>query len=408
VSFYSDPKYLALPAWPLTAGKGHGIWRTLGDNNNNASGLFMMPKSLVCLLLVGGLLAGCGPTDSVEQQAPVAETLAPASTPIACATVAGMTPICGFHNPEDLAVVPGGEFLLVSEMGAFMTHEPTTIALLDIANSQRLPLQINWQTTEPRWGDAACVAPEAGKFSPHGIDLMTRADGRHQLLVVNHGDEQVEFFELVAAGANSRLDWKGCAKPGNDAYMNDVASLNDGGFFVTHMWNKSTPFETVVAQLTAGEKVGWVWEWQAATGFTKLPGSDELMPNGITTNKDNTKLFINIYMANKTIKVDRLTGTVEGEVSVRSPDNVVIDADGNLWIASHLHDPINDRCADGQPGPCLLEFQIIKANSADMTSEVALQHKGEPMGYATVALPHNGRLYMGSAHGDRVASIALE
>lgn len=367
-------------------------------------------KRLICLFTMMGLLVACNPADVRTQSSASADTATPITEglAIACDAAAGVTPVCGFHNPEDLAVVPGGEFLLVSEMGAFMTHEPTTLALLDIARSQRVPLTIHWETDEPRWGDPACLAPNAAKFSPHGIDLITRDDGRHQVLVVNHGDEQVEFFELIAAGADSRLDWKGCAQPGNDAYMNDVAGLKDGGFFVTHMWNKSTPFETVVTQLTGGEKIGWVWEWQAASGFTKLPGSDELMPNGIAVSADNTKLFINIYMGNKTIKVDRLTGEVEGEVAVRSPDNVVIDAEGNLWIASHLHDPINDRCDDSQPGPCLLEFQVIKANSIDMTSEVALRHKGEPMGYTTVALPHQGRLYMGSAHGDRVASIALD
>ncbi len=367
-------------------------------------------KRLMCLFTIMGLLVACNPDDESTQPSASADTATanPAGLAIACDAAAGVTPVCGFHNPEDLAVVPGGEFLLVSEMGAFMTHEPTTLALLDIARSQRVPLTIDWETDEPRWGDPACLAPNAAKFSPHGIDLITRDDGRHQVLVVNHGDEQVEFFELIAAGADSRLDWKGCAQPGNDAYMNDVAGLKDGGFFVTHMWNKSTPFETVVTQLTGGEKIGWVWEWQAASGFTKLSGSDELMPNGITVSADNTKLFINIYMGNKTIKVDRLTGEVEGEVAVRSPDNVVIDAEGNLWIASHLHDPINDRCDDSQPGPCLLEFQVIKANSNDMTSKVAFQHKGEPMSYTTVALPHQGRLYMGSAHGDRVASIALD
>ena len=146
--------------------------------------------------------------------------------------------------------------MLVSEMGAFLTDAPSTMSLLDIKNHQRAPLTINWETTEPRWGDVACVATEAEKLSPHGIDLMTRPDGRHKVLVVNHGNEQVDFFELVAAGNDSQLDWKDCAKPGNDAFMNGVVSLNDGGFFVTHMWNKSTPFETVVAQYEAGEK--WV------------------------------------------------------------------------------------------------------------------------------------------------------
>ncbi|NQV64957.1 MAG: hypothetical protein HQ497_06290, partial [SAR86 cluster bacterium] len=154
----------------------------------------MMSKSLVSLVLIGGLLAGCGPAETVEQAAAPA-ALAPADSNIACDTVVGITPVCGFHNPEDLAVVPGGEFLLVSEMGAFMSDEPNTLSLLDIANSQRAPLQINWASMEPRWGDAACIAPDAEKFSPHGIDLMTRADGRHQVLVVNHGNEQIEFFE---------------------------------------------------------------------------------------------------------------------------------------------------------------------------------------------------------------------
>lgn len=359
----------------------------------------------VSLSFIGVVLVGCAPSDSGATKETSEHGSQP--EPIDCTVAAGITPICGYLNPEDLAVIPGGEFLLVSEMGAFMSDRPNTLSMLDIAADVRAPLSIGWAEPAERWGDPECVAPETAKFSPHGIDLITRVDGRHQLLVVNHGDEQVEFFELTASGEESRVDWMGCAKPGMDAYMNDVAGLADGGFFVTHMWNKSTPFETIVSQLTAGEKIGWVWEWQSATGFTKLPNSDEMMPNGIAVSADNSKLFVNVYMANKTIKVDRLTGAVEGEVSVRSPDNVVIDEDGFLWIASHLNDPVNERCEDGHAGPCLLEFQVVKAHSETMSSEVVLRHKGNPMGYATVALPHQGKLYLGSASGDRLAYVAL-
>ena len=370
-----------------------------------------MTKSLFSLSIATAalVLVGWSPSGSNDQLSAGASTTVHNAIQgeVSCDELAGISSYCGFKNPEDLAVIPGGEFLLVSEMGAFMSDLPNTLSMLDITRGERVPIEINWEPREPRWGDASCQPPEASKFSPHGIDLITRTDGRHQLLVVNHGDEQIEFFELTAAGLNSALDWRGCAKPGNDAYMNDVAGLQDGGFFVTHMWNKSTPFDTIVAQLTAGEKIGWVWEWQEESGFTKLPNSDEMMPNGIAVSEDNTKLFVNVYMANKTIKVDRLTGIVEGEVSVRSPDNVVIDTDGMLWIASHLNDPVNERCEDGHAGPCLLEFQVVKANSSDMSSEVVFHHSGAPMGYATVALPHAGRLYLGSASGDRIASMAL-
>lgn len=326
---------------------------------------------------------------------------------VSCESMNGMQPVCGFTNPEDLAVVPGGEFLLVSEMGAFMSDAPNTLSLLNLASNERESIHFNWSPGAERWGDPACTPPTAELFSPHGIDLLTRADGRHQVLAINHGDEQVEFFELSNAAQGWQLDWKGCAKPPGDPFINDVAALNDGGFLATHMWNKTLPFEEVVAQLSAGESTGWVWEWQPESGFAKLPGSEDLMPNGIAVNPDNTKIFVNIYMGNRHIRIDRASGEVDAQFDVPSPDNVVMGPEGNIWIASHLNDPVEGRCEDGHTGPCLLPFQVVKANADTMQPHTVFTHDGEPMGYATVALPHNGRLYFGSASGDRVASVAL-
>lgn len=365
---------------------------------------------IVVGLLIGISLAGCGdskPTAAAVEPVPEVSVAEEHSAPVACDEVDGIRPVCGFTNPEDLVVVPGGDFLLVSEMGAFMSDQPNTLSLLNLQTQAREAIEFDWQDGGERWGDTACAAPDAAAFSPHGIDLITRPDGRYQVLVVNHGNEQVEFFELLAAGERWKLQWKGCASPPADAFLNDVAGLQDGGFFVTHMWNKSTPFDEVAARLTAGEKIGWVWEWQPATGFTVLPNSVELMPNGIAVSADNSKIFVNIYMGNKNIRIDRATAEVDGEVAVKNPDNVVVDEQGYLWIASHLNDPIEGRCEEGHAGPCLLPFQVMKVDPDTMQGEVVFQHDGEPMGYATVALPYNGRMYLGSASGDRVASVAI-
>jgi hypothetical protein len=365
-------------------------------------------KRITTILLVLFLVACGGSKDVVETDGP-AETTASTeniiSPSVSCDPAAGLTLYCGFENPEDLVIVPGGEYLLLSEMGEFMIHPPGDLALMDLATGERREIDISWQTEE-QWGAVDCPAPSAELFSPHGIDLIARADGRQQLLVVNHGGrEAVEFFELAKNEFSWKLHWRGCAVPPGDPFINDVAGLQDGGFFVTHMWNKSTAFDKVAEQLIAGEKIGWVYEWQADTGFVQVPGSIEQMPNGIAVSADNSKIFVNIYFANKTIRIDRASGEVEGSFSVQQPDNITVDESGALWVASHKHNPITQTCTE--PGVCLLPFEVIKANPDTLETEVVLSHSGAPMGYATVALKVADKIYMGSAHGDRIASYPI-
>jgi hypothetical protein len=315
---------------------------------------------------------------------------------------------CGFENPEDLVIMPGGAQLLVSEMGEFQVHGPSGLTRLDLATGRRMDLDINWQPDLPLWGASDCPAPDTELFSPHGIDLIQRQDGAHQLLAVNHGGrESVEFFELRSSedASNAELLWRGCAVPPGDPFINDVSGLKDGGFFVTHMWDKSTAFPVLVAKLLAGTKTGWVYEWQPEQGFTLLESSVELMPNGIAVSEDNSKIFVNIYMGNKTIRIDRETGLVDGEFEVQQPDNITVDETGQLWVASHRHNAVEQTCTE--PGVCLLPFAIVRADPVSLESEVVLEHEGAPMGYSTVALKVGEQIFMGSAHGDRIASFKV-
>ena len=357
-----------------------------------------MKKSLT-LVLLGFALVGCSSGSNDE---PVADVAAPA----ACEPGAGIEVYCGFENPEDLVLLPNGSQLLVSEMGEFMVHGPSGLKLLDLVSGQKGEIAIDWQGEG--WGDASCAAPDSELFSPHGIDFIQRSDGLYQVLAVNHGGrESVEFFELQLdeTQAPTGLLWRGCAIPPGDPFINDVAGLQDGGFFVTHMWDKSTSFPVLVTKLLAGTKTGWVYEWQSDSGFTRLENSTEMMPNGIAVNADNTKIFVNIYMGNKTIRIDRESGEVDGSFEVQQPDNITVDSDGQLWIASHRHDPVNDTCTE--PGVCLHPFAVVRADPETLVPEVVFEHSGAPMGYSTVALKVENEIFMGSAHGDRVASFSI-
>ena len=131
------------------------------------------------------------------------------------------------------------------------------------------------------------------------------------------------------------------------------------------------------------------------------------MPNGIAINADNTVLYVNVYMGSRAFALDLATNERIAETEVRQPDNVSVDAEGNVWIASHLNDPIGQSCAQVTAGPCLLPFQVVKADPQTLAGEVIIEHDGPPMGYVTVALRVGERIYLGTAHGDRVVSIEL-
>ncbi|MCB1644773.1 MAG: SMP-30/gluconolactonase/LRE family protein [Pseudomonadales bacterium] len=385
-----------------------------------------MRNSLLVFGLSALVLAGCSKESPKPEEsaapAPVTESAAAESAVamaqpktetalLSCQSSDTMAVFCGFKNPEDLVLTPDGNWLIVSEMGEFMLDTPGGLSLFNLQSGEREALNIIWPESQAQasgWGDADCAAPDVAAFSPHGIDFLTLADGTHELLVVNHGKrESVEFFTVEKPADSWQLVWQGCALPPGDPFINDVAALNDGGFFVTHMWDKHTDFEKVGEMLTSGQNTGWVWEWQQDQGFTKVAGSDELMPNGITVSKDNSKLFVNIYMGNRTVRIDRASGQIDGHFEVQQPDNITMGPDGSLWVASHKHDPLGQTCAAVEAGPCLLPYEIVRANPQTLETEVILHQDGAPMGYATVGLKVGQKLYMGSAHGDRVTAIDL-
>lgn len=369
-----------------------------------------------CIFLTMFLIAGCasnlpsGDLDNSDERANLAagsQLTQPvnATELLSCETIAEMTAHCGYQNPEDLVHIPGTNLLIVSEMGEFMADSPGRLSLLNTTTGARETLAINWSSANASWGDSNCPPPDAGAFSPHGIDLTTREDGALSLLVVNHGQrEAVEFFAVSTSGD---LSWQGCALPPGDPFINDVAARHDGGFYVTHMWNKSDSFEATVAKFLDGKSTGWVWAWAPNDGFHRLPGSDDLMPNGIAINADNTTLYVNVYIGNKTFAMDLASNARTAQIEVRQPDNVSVANDGTLWIASHQHDPIGQACTQVTAGPCLLPFQVVKVNPDTFQPDIMIDHDGAPMGYATVALKVGNRLYLGTAHGDRVVSIEL-
>ena len=340
--------------------------------------------------LAGGvaalLLAGCG-GDSL--------------TPIlGCENGFGIDVDCRFQNPEDMALAPDGRIIvsqfggMVGSGGSLVLYEPQTRSLTTLFPGPSVRM-------EPEWGDPSCAFPES--FSPHGIDLQTRSDGRHQLAVVNHaGRESVELFQVAADGT---LTWRGCAEAPEGGYLNDVVVLRDGGFWVTRMFDRgSDTWAFLRAQL--GFDTGWAYVWSQASGFSRLPGSDAPFPNGIEKSDDERYAYLNTF--NGARKIYIATGTIAAERTMKPLDNSSWSEDGRLLVASHTGSIAQMlACSSVPEGACGMPFEIVALDPEDLSEQVIIAHEGAPMGGVTVALRRDGVYYLGTFAGDRIGIVDL-
>ena len=327
-----------------------------------------------------------------------------------CEPAAGLEPVCGFQNPEDLALLPGTTTLLVSQYGHMDGSVPGNLARFQTTSGELRVLFTGGDARDekptPAWGEADCPGPPGPPFAPHGIHLAKRADGALQLLVVNHGGrESIELFQVTEGG--EELAWRGCALPPDDAFINSVVTTPEGGFLATHMYPRTGATGALMGML--GRDTGYVLEWTPDGSWTVVPGTAAPFPNGIEISPDGKSIYLNAYLADEVRKIDRTSGELRAVASVASPDNTRWSADGRrLFVASHTG-PFSDmiRCQRIERGACPLAFEIVALDPESLTRETVLAHEGPPLGAATVAVDVDGALYIGSFKGDRLARFPL-
>jgi hypothetical protein len=325
---------------------------------------------------------------------------------VECMPVEGIQPICGLHAPEDIELLPGGRFLVFSQMAPGMG-----LSLLDTADDTVRPLYPPG-ANEPGsgWGDQSCTAPQRDELLLHGIHVKRRGDGRVQVLAVNHGGrESVEFFEVLEPLSNLPVAvWRGCVEAPGNQYFNDVAGLSDGGFLVTNMFPRDAQLWSAIKALF-GAETGNVLRWRPAGGFEDVPGTFARVPNGIAVTPEEDHFFLNVYIGGELRKYALAGGEPVASVPLSRPDNSAWDSSGRLLVASH--DDGFTSILDAIPGddgsPVDLRFRIVAVDPDTLELDTLLERSGPPMGGGTVAVEAAGHLYIGSYAGDRIIKFPM-
>jgi sugar lactone lactonase YvrE len=229
----------------------------------------------------------------------------------------------------------------------------------------------------------------------------------HTLYVVNHGTrESIEILE-VDATQEPRVHWKGCLlMPGSGpetAVANSVAPLPDGGIVVTvSNLAKDNPFMQKLAHHEVTRDTGYLLEWHAGGGWKEVPGSGGAYPNGVEVSSDGSWLYVTYSGTQYIVRLSRGTATVQRSViDVHMiADNVRWDSEGRLWIAGQLDD-----CA---VPVCTAPYLILELDPRTMRFKQVPHPITTPeFGAATVALPLDNDVWVGTYQGNRIARFPL-
>lgn len=313
--------------------------------------------------------------------------------------------------PEDLEALPGGGGLLIGEYGdggklpGWLTwfQPDADTGFVRLVDSSTIARGANEQS----WGDADCAVPDL--LSPHGVHLSQRGDSL-QLLVVNHSSrEQVLFYEVQPArdpGSPPTLAWRGCVAFPDNAVLNDVVALPDGGLAVTNMYERENE---MLAQIKSalGLNKGHVWRWTPGSPPREMANTRAKMPNGIEIADDGNSIWVNNYLEGELRQYDLATEQLLATVEVPNIDNSAWLADGRLLLASHTSPMTMMPCFGVTQGSCGAPYELVAVDTRSGATEVIfVDGKGGPFGPATVAVEYQGKLYAGSFSGDRLARVA--
>jgi hypothetical protein len=332
-------------------------------------------------------------------RAPAAET----SPGCSGAASGGIEFLCGPHNVEDLARIPGSPLLIGS--GGAGAAPAGALYLID--THARTGVVLTPDLTGKAWDEyGGCPgALDLRTFHPHGIALRRGSANHHLLYVVNHGArESIELFDVDATAA-PQLAWVGCVLLPDGASGNAVAPLPDGGFVATQFFD--TRRGDWIRQLVGLERTGAAFVWHAKDGFRQICGSVASGDNGIEVSADGRWVFVNLWPENRIVRLSLDGSRKAASIPVDfMPDNLHWGEDGTLLVGGHI---TSMRLIAGcKRQACPVDWALARLDPATLKVTYLLWEKGSAaFDGVTGALEVDGALWLSTFRGDRVASIRL-
>jgi sugar lactone lactonase YvrE len=316
-----------------------------------------------------------------------------------CPTSRSMQIICGPEAVEDLVRIGDSQWLLGSGMAE--ANDTGHLRLVD-TRAHRVeniyPDNRASPAKNPQRFPDCKDEPDAKKFSAHGIALRDVAPGRHELLVVNHGREAIEFFQVtVRGGARPSVHWIGCVPLPADTYMNSVAPMPDGGFVTSLFY---APSRGGIDAVFTKQVTGGLLRWSPGGKVTPIPGTEVSGANGIVVSQGGRVIHMTAWGTRELLRFEWRNGQMTRRVVPLSfaGDNLRWSQDGKTLLVG------GQKFVPKVGGPDHLDgWSVVRVNPDTMAvSMVRDAGPDEAMQGITVAVEVGDDIWVGQFRGNQV------
>lgn len=344
---------------------------------------------LVVFVLVGGFLLAESPIDSVAWQAPQPEPMTGPFSPNEQLESAELLAQNEVYGPEDTTVDADGVLYTGTQDGWIARVHP----------DGRVE---NWLQTDGR--------PLGMVFDREGNLIV--ADAWKGLLSIAP-DKTVTVLTREAEGLPFR-------------FTDDVDIAPDGRIYFTDASSRFNHSEYTL-DLLEMRPHGRLLRYDPETGKTRVLLRNLHFANGVAVSPDGEYLLMSETWKYRILKYwigGRDPGTTEvfADNLPGFPDNLAVDGDGRFWVA--FPTPRNPQIDSLHTRPWLKDLlaklpEAIRPKAEEYGFAAAFNERGEALTSLhdtdgkhlqeiTSVNPHNGVLYFGSLHNDRIGKMPIE
>ncbi|QLC26359.1 hypothetical protein HFP57_15865 [Parasphingopyxis algicola] len=310
---------------------------------------------------------------------------------------------CDFERPEDISRLPGSDWALVSQ------HGDEGLQWVNLEDGSRHGVDLSPDERETMMGSADCNEPPTS-IAARG-NTVGRVRGKEIAAVINgsDGESRIEFF-AIERGSHPVARWTGCTQVPNRYLLNDLAIASNGTIYASHMYdrpNDEAGFAEVLRMFRAAEPTGFVVHWTAEDGWSEVSGTVMSFPNGVAISPNGDRLAIGGTFEQALMIVALPSGNATQIPLPLQPDNVTALADGRFLVTGHTGEPVTgvDGCRPRDAIPCGFPFAVAQIGIGQRV-EIIYEHDGSEIPGASVAIPWQDGLILGSAYGDRLTFVS--